>query len=884
MFEFNMDKKFNPSKIEEKWKNLWIENKVFHADENSSKPKFSMVIPPPNVTGILHMGHALNNTIQDIIARYKRMNGYEVLWMPGTDHAGIATQNVVEKKLAKEGKTRQDLGREKFIEEVWKWKEKHGSYIIEQLKTLGASCDWDRERFTMDEGLSNAVKEVFVRLYEKGLIYRGKYIINWCPRCGTALADEEVEYEEEKGHLWYIKYPLKEDSSKYIVVATTRPETMLGDVAVAVNPKDERYKDFIGKTLILPLVGREIPVIADEMVDMEFGTGAVKITPAHDPNDYWVGERHSLEKINIFTPEAKINENAPEKYRGLDRYEARKKVIEDLEKEGYLIKVEEHIHSVGHCYRCHTVIEPYLSDQWFVKMKPLAEPAIKAVEEGDIRFIPERWTKVYLNWMYNIRDWCISRQIWWGHRIPVYTCKDCGHQMVSKNNVEVCEKCGSKNIEQDPDVLDTWFSSWLWPFSTMGWPENTLTLRRFYPTDVLVTGQDIIFFWVARMIMAGFEFTGRKPFTDIYIHGIVRDDQGRKMSKSLGNAIDPLDIIKEYGADALRFSLILITATGQDVYLSKEKFQTGRNFANKLWNATRFVMMKKDDFKYSGKKGEISNLIDKEAYSILNNVIKKVTDGLENYRFNEVAQELYEYSWHYFCDWYLEYKKIDLEEADDKEKENIFRNIFFMLENIYKMLHPYMPFITEELYEIIYEGNKKKEFLEIEEWPKYDEGYINSDVEYKGMILRNIISAIRNLRSENNIEQKRKVNVVVIAENDEINSMLIENVKYIKKLANVEEMEITTEKKDIKNAAVKVVYKNEVFLLLEGIVDIEEEKKKLLKELERYEKLLKSSQAKLSNKNFLEKAPQEVVEREKNKVENFKKQIELIKENLNKLG
>lgn len=883
MFKMEMQKVYDPKEIEKKWHKIWQEKKSFSASDESAKEPYTIVIPPPNVTGFLHMGHALNNTLQDVIIRTKRMQGYEACWIPGTDHAGIATQNVVEKKLAQEGKTRHDLGREKFVEEVWKWKEKHGSYIIEQLKRLGSSCDWDRERFTMDEGLSNAVKESFIELFDKKLIYKGKYIINYCPRCETALADDEVDYQDKQGNFWHIKYPITGEDGKFIIVATTRPETMLGDTAVAVNPKDERYAHLVGKTVDLPLTGKKIPIIADDYVDKEFGSGIVKITPAHDPNDFHVGERHGLEKINIFDKNAKINENAPRKYFGMDRFEARKVVVADLQNQELLEKVEPHEHSVGECYRCNTVIEPYLSNQWFVSMKPLAKKAIEALEEGDIRFVPSRWSKVYLNWMNGIRDWCISRQIWWGHKIPVYYKKDSNECVAAKSFEEACQKLGTNDIYQDSDVLDTWFSSWLWPFSTQGWPNtNAASLKKFYPTNTLVTAQDIIFFWVARMVMAGYEFTGQKPFTDIYIHGIVRDEHGRKMSKSLGNSIDPLNIIDNYGCDALRFTLMLLAAAGQDVLISEDKIQVGRNFCNKIWNAARFVVMKAEGFEYKGEKGKMENLADRWIFSKMTSVIGDVEKSIETYRFNDAAQTLYDFIWNNFCDWYIEFKKIDLY-SENMDKESIYKNIFYIMENFLKLLHPFMPFITEEIYEIINNSQAKTELAKAH-FPQIDTQIIDTQSEKDAYILMQIITAIRNLRADNNVLHSKKVSIVVIAESESVKKLVDENKVYVLKMALVEDLNIEIGANKPKDAAVNVVGKNEVFMLLEGLVDKAEELNKLKKEKERLDKMIFSISQKLENGDFLEKAPPAVIEREKEKINSFKKQLELVEENIVKFS
>ncbi|HTZ11281.1 MAG TPA: valine--tRNA ligase, partial [Candidatus Margulisiibacteriota bacterium] len=740
--------RYNPKDTEDKWYKLWEENNLFSAQVDPAKKPFCIVIPPPNVTGILHMGHALNNTIQDILIRYNRMKGKASLWMPGIDHAGIATQNVVEKALAKEGLKRQDVGREKFIERVWQWKEEYGSTIIRQLKKLGSSCDWKRLRFTMDEEYSKAVMEVFIRLYEKGLIYQGNYIINWCPRCQTALSDEEVPHQEIKGNLYYLRYPLKEKVPReYIVVATTRPETMLGDTAVAVNPKDKRYKGLVGKSVILPLMEREIKIIADPTVDMKFGTGAVKVTPAHDPNDFATGKKHNLEFVNVMNPDGSMNELAGS-YRSMDRFAARKLILEDLSKNGLLEKTEEHQLSAGHCYRCHTIIEPYLSKQWFVKMKPLSKPAIDAVKKGKIKFHPKRWEKVYLNWMENIQDWCISRQIWWGHRIPVYYCRNCRENgiIVSSEKPKSCPHCRSTDIYQDEDVLDTWFSSWLWPFATFYWPEKSRDLEYFYPTSALVTAPEIIFFWVARMIISGFEFMGKEPFKDVYIHGTVRDIEGKKMSKSLGNIIDPLEIINEYGCDALRFSLISITAQGQDVFLSKERFEQGRNFANKLWNASRFIMMNLDRTKVNVdlcvffKKEDLS-LVNRWILSRFYSVLKAVEASLEAYKFNEAANLVYLFFWHEFCDWYLEIIKPQISQKNNQVV------MYKVLEKSLRLLHPFMPFISEEIWQMLSGSPERIEnSIMRQSWPHLQKEMIDKAAEESLSGVFEVVNCVRNMR------------------------------------------------------------------------------------------------------------------------------------------
>src|SRR3990170_6253726 len=738
MFLFNMEKIFEPKKIEERWYKFWLEKGYFHANENSDKKSYCIVIPPPNITGALHIGHALNNTIQDILTRWKRMEGFNTLWMPGTDHAGIATQNVIERQLLAEGTDRHKLGREEFVERVWKWKERSGGDIIRQLKRLGASCDWERERFTMDEGLSKAVREVFVRLYDEGLIYKGDRLINWCPRCHTALSDLEVEHEEQKGHLYHIKYPVK-NTSDFITIATTRPETMLGDTAVAVNPDDERYKNFTGKIVTLPIVNREIPVIADSYVDKNFGTGALKITPAHDPNDFEIGTRHNLLQVKVIAEDGTMNENAG-KYKGLDRFKCRKALLSDLENEGFLIKVEDYVHSVGKCYRCKTIVEPNLSKQWFVKIKPLSEPALEAVKDGRIRIIPKGWENTYFEWMNNIKDWCISRQIWWGHRIPAWNCLDCGDITVSKTDVKECSKCKSKNIEQESDVLDTWFSSALWPFSTLGWPENTKELEAFYPTSVLVTSFDILFFWVARMIMMGLKFRGDIPFRDVYIHALVRDSEGQKMSKSKGNVIDPLIMMEKYGTDAFRFTLAAFAAQGRDIKLSEERIEGYRNFANKIWNAFRFAMMNLEDYissqdivgqgfslAVSKPEGLPYNLqlSDRWIISRLQKAIADTRKGLTEYKFNESAGTIYQFFWHELCDWYIEIIKPRLA-ASPEERKTAQSVLLYVMENSLRLLHPFMPFITEELWQQL---PHKGDSIMAAEYPVYNEALLNEENE-----------------------------------------------------------------------------------------------------------------------------------------------------------
>ncbi len=889
----NIPPRYNPKESEESIYAKWEKSGFFHVESQASKKPFTIVIPPPNVTGILHMGHALNNTLQDILIRWKRMQGKASLWVPGTDHAGIATQNVVERNLRKKDITRQQLGREKFVEEVWRWREEYGSTIITQLKRLGSSCDWQRTRFTMDKGLSDAVLEAFVQLHKKGLIYRGNYIINWCPRCQTALSDEEAPHVDMEGKLYYIRYPFKEIDSRFhgndilssprkrgsiegVTVATTRPETMLGDVAVAVNPKDKRYKKLVGKKLILPLIGREIEIIADDFVDKRFGTGAVKVTPAHDPNDFDISKRHDLEPLKVMAPDGKMNENAGH-FSGMDRFEAREAVLKELAEKNLLVKTEAHHHAVGHCYRCHSAVEPYLSLQWFVKMKPLAKPAIAAVKKGRIKFYPKRWTKVYLNWMENIRDWCISRQIWWGHRIPVYYCPE-QHVIVSKVIPKKCPTCGSTEIQQDEDVLDTWFSSWLWPFSTLGWPDKTKDLEYFYPTSVLVTAPEILFFWVARMIMSGEEFVKKIPFEHVYLHGTVRDLTGKKMSKSLGNIIDPIDIIDEFGADALRYSIIAITATGQDVFLSKEKFQLGRNFANKIWNASRFVLMNTlatDDQRSTTKL----TLADKWILSKLNRVIAAVTKALENYRFNEAESLAYEFFWHEFCDWYLEIvKPVILEQAASDKRQATENVLLDVLENSLKLLHPFMPFVTEAVWQNI----KERETIMLEGWPKSSKANIKEKLEKDMELVKSIIVNIRNIRSDLNIPYSQKLRAYLLPlKKGEESRLKGDGIDYIKNLARLEELIIKKGVKKPKHCATSILEGFNLFIPLEGIIDLEAEKARLLKKKEDLEGKLKFVSKRLKDRNFVTKAPENIVAQEKAKSASLKEQIKRVQDSLN---
>ena len=877
-----MEKVFEPKKIEERWYKFWLEKGYFHADENSDKNTYCIVIPPPNITGALHIGHALNNTIQDILIRYKRIEGINTLWMPGTDHAGIATQNVVERQLLAEGTDRHKLGREEFVERVWKWKERSGGEIIRQLKRLGASCDWERERFTMDEGLSKAVREVFVRLYEEGLIYKGDRLINWCPRCHTALSDLEVEHEEQKGHLYHIKYPLTNPGEGFITIATTRPETMLGDTAVAVNPDDERYKNFIGKTVTLPIVNREISVIADSYVDKSFGTGALKITPAHDPNDFEIGTRHNLPHLKVIAEDGTMNENAG-KYKGLDRFKCRKALLSDLEKGGFLLKVEDYAHSVGKCYRCKTIVEPNLSKQWFVKIKPLSEPALEAVKDGRIRIIPKGWENTYFEWMNNIKDWCISRQIWWGHRIPAWNCLDCGEITVSKTDVKECSKCKSKNIEQESDVLDTWFSSALWPFSTLGWPENTKELKTFYPTSVLVTSFDILFFWVARMIMMGLKFRGDIPFRDVYIHALVRDAEGQKMSKSKGNVIDPLIMMEKYGTDAFRFTLAAFAAQGRDIKLSEERIEGYRNFANKIWNAFRFAMMNLEDFKDTVSTSDITRLnlqlSDKWILSRLQKAIRDTKKGLEEYKFNESAGIIYQFFWHELCDWYIEIIKPRLA-ASAKERKTAQSVLLYVMENSLRLLHPFMPFITEELWQQL---PHKGESIMAAEYPEFNEALLNEENEKEMNLIMGISRGIRNIRSEMNISLAKKLDVILRTGDEKKLQMIERQNLYISELSRLKNLSITRNGKEPKMAATAVVEDVEIFVLLEGVIDIQEEKNRLSRELEKINSDIATLNKRLSNQDFINRAPKDVVEKDKEKHQSLTVMAEKIQQNINKI-
>ena len=869
-----LDKQYSPQNVEDRTYKFWCDHKYFHAEVNPDKKPYTIVIPPPNITGQLHMGHALDETLQDILIRWRRMEGYETLWLPGTDHASIATEAKIVEAMRKEGITKEEIGREKFLERAWEWKAQYGGRIVEQLKKLGSSCDWDRERFTLDEGCSKAVREVFCKLYDKGLIYRGERIINWCPHCLTSISDAEVEYEDQAGHFWHLRYPFK-DGSGYLELATTRPETLLGDTAVAVNPNDERYKDMVGKTLILPIVHREIPVIADDYVDIEFGTGVVKITPAHDPNDFEVGLRHNLEVINVLTPDAKIVDDYP-KYAGMDRYEARKAIVEDLEAEGALVEIEDYSHNVGTCYRCGTTVEPRVSKQWFVKMEPLAKPAVEVVRNGEVKFVPERFDKTYFHWMENIKDWCISRQLWWGHRIPAYYCDDCGEVMVSAQEVHTCSKCGGNHVHQDPDTLDTWFSSALWPFSTLGYPDDTKELEYFYPTDTLVTGYDIIFFWVARMIFSGVEHMGQVPFHTVLIHGLVRDAQGRKMSKSLGNGIDPLLVIDQYGADALRFTLATGNAPGNDMRFSDEKVKASRNFANKLWNAARFVLMYLgNDYSYSGLPKDLA-IEDKWILSKVNTLAKEVTDNLERFELGIAVAKLYDFIWDVFCDWYIEIAKIRLQSGEDADTAKAV--LVYVLTDILKLLHPFMPFITEEIYQAIPHDT---ESIMISKWPEYDPTLSFADEEAQMEKIMDAIRAIRNRRAEMNIPPSKKSKVYVETAFSDVFAV---GSEFIKRLAFASDVEIADAFGDLGNTVTIVTNDAKIYIPLGDLVDFEAEAKRLQKELAAAEEKLAFINKKLDNPGFVNKAPEKVVQQNRDEAAKLTEKIANLRSSLENLG
>ena len=872
-----LEKNYNPAEIESRLYEKWENKKYFHAEVDRSKKPFTIVMPPPNITGQLHMGHALDNTLQDILIRFKRMQGYSALWVPGTDHASIATEAKVVEKIAKEGLTKESLGREKFLDRVWDWKKEYGGRIVKQLKKIGSSADWDRERFTMDEGCNKAVKEVFVNLYNKGLIYRGERIINWCPCCLTSISDAEVEYEDQAGSFWHLRYPLS-DGSGYIEMATTRPETMLGDTAVAVNPNDERYKDYVGKTVILPIVHREIPIIADEYVDMEFGTGVVKITPAHDPNDFEVGLRHHLPVINVLTEDAKIVDEY-EKYAGLDRYEARKAIVADLEAEGALVKIESHDHNVGTCYRCHTTVEPRVSKQWFVKMEELAGPAIEAVKSGKTRFVPEHFDKTYYHWLENIKDWCISRQLWWGHRIPAFYCDCCNEVVVTKENKAVCPKCG-KEMRQDPDTLDTWFSSALWPFSTLGWPDKTEELDYFYPTSTLVTGYDIIFFWVIRMMFSGIEHTGKAPFNTILIHGLVRDSQGRKMSKSLGNGIDPLEVIDKYGADALRLTLITGNAPGNDMRFYWERVESSRNFANKVWNASRFIMMNLD--KAEVRDVDVTELTDADKWilSKVNTLAKDVTDNMENYDLGVAVQKIYDFIWEEFCDWYIEMVKPRLWNDDDTTKAAALYTLKTVLINSLKLLHPYMPFITEE----IFCNLSDEESIMISKWPEYKEEWNFAKEEKAVETIKEAVRGIRNSRTGMNVPPSRKAKVFVVSDDEQVRDIFEKGKVFFTTLAYASEVVIQSDKSGIDEDAVAVLIPNAtVYMPFSDLVDIDKEIERLKNEEKKLEGELKRVNGMLSNEKFISKAPEAKINEEKEKLSKYTIMMEQVKERLKTL-
>ena len=861
----NLATVYDPAQVEGKWYEYWKELNCFAPSGDTSQPHYSIVMPPPNVTGQLHLGHALDNTLQDILTRWRRMQGFNTLWVPGTDHAGIATQARVEESLAAEGLSKWDLGREKFLERVWEWKRLYGDRITQQLSLLGSSCDWSRERFTMDEGCSRAVREVFVRLYEKDLIYRGDYIINWCPRCHTAISDIEVEHADSDGHLWHLRYPVQ-DSDEFVVVATTRPETMLGDTGVAVHPDDERYSHLVGKNVVLPLVGRVIPIFADHYVDREFGTGAVKVTPAHDPNDFEMGLRHGLERVSVMRPDARMNENAGAAYDGLDRYEARRQVLKDLEAGGYLLKVEDHQHALGHCQRCDTVVEPMVSLQWFVRMKPLAEPAIEKVVNGEIKFIPERFTRIYTNWMENIRDWCISRQLWWGHRIPVWYCQDCGEIICSREDPTVCTNCAGSELKQDEDVLDTWFSSALWPFSTLGWPDDTDDMRTFYPTSVLVTGRDIIFFWVARMIFSGIEHTGQVPFREVNIHGLILDAQGRKMSKSLGNGVDPLEVIEKYGADTLRFSMITGVTPGNDIRFQWEKVENTRNFANKIWNAARFVLMNMEGYEPVELTPEELTLADRWILGRLQQKITEITGLLEAYELGEAARRMYDFIWDEFCDWYIELSKSRLFNSDNPRSRLVVQNVLstVFMETM-KLLHPFMPFITEEIYHYL-PGHDST--IMLERWPQADSERLDSRSIDQMQLVMAAIRAIRNVRAEFNLSHGTPIKVIMTSPDPEVVRLFQENGAYVRDLARVGDLTVAEKLEATPRQAVSSLLPfAEIYVPLEGVIDIDKEIGRLEKELKNIDQDIAKTEAKLKNENFLAKAPPEVIAKERSRAD-----------------
>ena len=867
-------KQYDPKEVEDRTYKFWLDGNFFHAVPDPEKKPYTIVIPPPNITGQLHMGHALDNTLQDILIRYHRMQGYDTLWLPGTDHASIATEAKIVEAMAKEGLTKDDVGREGFLERAWAWKEKFGGRIIEQLKKMGSSCDWERERFTLDEGCNEAVNEVFCNLYEKGLIYRGERIINWCPHCLTSISDAEVEYEDQAGHFWHLRYPFK-DGSGYLELATTRPETLLGDTAVAVNPNDERYKDIVGKTLILPIVHREIPVVADDYVEIDFGTGVVKITPAHDPNDFEVGLRHNLPVINVLTDDAKIVDDYP-KYAGMDRYEARKAIVKDLEAEGALVKVEDYNHNVGTCYRCSTTVEPRVSKQWFVSMKPLAGPAIDAVKNGETKFVPKRFEKVYFHWLENIRDWCISRQLWWGHRIPAWYCDDCGEITVARTAPDKCSKCGSTHIHQDPDTLDTWFSSALWPFSTLGWPNtDSEDFKRYYPTNTLVTGYDIIPFWVMRMMFSGIEQTGQVPFDTVLIHGLVRDELGRKMSKSLGNGIDPLEVIDKYGADALRFTLANGNSPGNDMRYYDKKVEASRNFANKLWNAARFILMNLDGSEEAGLPDELA-LEDKWVLSLYNDLVKEVTDNLERFELGIAVQKLYDFIWDVFCDWYIELAKIRLQKGGEPAQCTK-RVLIYVMSNVLKLLHPFMPFVTEEIWQSLpHEGAS----IMVSDWPQYSDALNFSAEEEQMNMIMDAVRAIRNRRAEMNVPHSKRAKIYIST--SYVDTFRLSG-EFMQKLAGASEVEVE-DGIEIDGAVCIVTDAAKIYIPMGDLVDFEAERARLNKELASAQKQLDGINAKLSNENFVSKAPAQVVDAQREAARKLNEKIAMLNDSLSKIA
>ena len=878
----NIASKYNPKEFENKIYKIWMDENCFRAEINKDKKPFTIVMPPPNITGQLHMGHALDLTLQDVLIRWKRMMGYEALWLPGSDHASIATEvKVIERLKKEERKTKEDIGREEFLKRAWKWKEEFGGIIVDQVKKLGNSCDWARERFTMDDGCNEAVIEFFIRLYERGLIYKGKRIINWCPDCLTTLSDIEVEHEDTAGKYYYVKYPFADNKDDFFIIATTRPETIFGDVAIAAHPDDERYKHLIGRKVIVPLVGREIPIIADEYPDMEKGTGALKITPAHDPNDFEIGLRHKLDQLSCMNEDGTMNEVAG-KYQGMNRFECREAFVKDLEENGYMIKTENTDHNVGTCYRCHNVIEPRISDQWFVKMKPLAGPALRAVEEKEMQLVPERFTKIYNHWLENIRDWCISRQLWWGHRIPAYYCQDCHEMMVQKDAPQKCNKCGSTRITQDEDVLDTWFSSGLWPFSTLGWPHETEDLKYFYPTDVLVTGYDIIFFWVIRMVFSALEVTGKSPFKYTFIHGLVRDAEGRKMSKSLGNGIDPLDVIDNYGADALRFMLMTGISPGNDTRFNYDRLESSRNFANKLWNASRFVLMNIDgSLTDEGKAKKNYKTEDKWIISRANKAGKEATEYLEKFELGMAAQRVYDFIWNEYCDWYIEIVKPRLYGADGDDKDAARFVLIKVLKDMLKLLHPFMPFITEEIWSYLPETSSR---LVRADWPEYSQEEIFEEAEENIEFIMEAVRSIRNIRAEMNVLPSRKARAIFIPSNSDTELFIESGAKYFSTLANITEVKVVKDKKEIgEDTASSVIDGTEIFLPLADLIDYEKEIERLEKEKARLEDELKRAEGKLSNEKFISKAPENVVNEEKEKFQKYEHMMEKIIERLEHL-